>query len=129
MNRHGIVASLLVFFMLMSVASAAITTVPATGDITFETNSGLAVTDQDVADVPQEPFVDGQTIQLAGGTVSSSSGGNISIVTSLDSATPKFENIDAQGSILLNTSVANDVEVSGDLPTRPTPRAPRRSPA
>ena len=115
MNRQGIVASLLVFVMLMSVASAAITTVPATGDITFETNTGLAVTDQDVADVPQEPFVDSQTIQLAGGTVSSSSGGDISILTSLDSATPKFDGIDAQGSILRNTSVANDVEVSGDL--------------
>lgn len=115
MNRQGIVASLFVFVMLMSVASAAITTVPATGDVTFETNGGLAVTDQDVADIPQQPFVDSQTIQLTGGTVSSSSSGTISILTSLGSAIPKFDNIDAQGSILLNTSVANDVEVSGDL--------------
>jgi hypothetical protein len=118
MNRDGLLVAAIVGVLLLGTAAAAIATVPASGDIPLQTTGGLQVTDEDATEVPVQPFVDDNTIQLTGGTISANGPATARLRNSLDANTVRVRGIDATtNDITLNTSVANDVRVSGDLNT------------
>lgn len=97
------------------VVGATLSGVPASGDVTFQTNSGLTVNKTNVNEVPAQPFADDQTVQFDSGTVAGDSKGQVTI-GSLNGSTTELTNIQAGATtITVDPAAKREFSVSGDL--------------
>lgn len=114
-HRALVVAGVVIGLLSGVAVGATLTGVPASGDVTFQTNSGLVVNKTNVNEVPAQPFVDDQTLQFDSGTVSGTGASRVEF-ESLNGSTTTLKNISAGSeTITVNPAAKRQFSVSGDL--------------
>jgi hypothetical protein len=101
----------------MSTAFAAVQTVPASGDVSLQTNSDLVVTIEGASQVPEQPFADDETIQLSSGTLSSAGTSNVSLPQgTLNGSFTRLDGINTNGNtITVNPADKDSFAFGGDI--------------
>jgi hypothetical protein len=102
---------LLAILVLGAILSGAVVaqqlgTFDSSGNVTVETNSGLAVTQTNTNGIDATPFPDSQTVALGSGNISSASSGAVTVQGS-------------QGDALNGTTTLTDISASGDIIVNP----------
>ena len=99
----------------VTTAIAAAALVPASGDVSVETNSGLIVEFQDVSQFESDPFVDDQTIRTTNGTISSAGTSRVETVGTDIGGSQRFNLTDQTTAVTVNKDDANAITVSGSV--------------
>lgn len=99
----------------VTTAIAAAALVPASGDVSVETNSGLIVEFQDVSQFESDPFVDDQTIRTTNGTISSAGTSRVETAGTDIGGSQRFNLTDQTTAVTVNKDDANAITVSGSV--------------
>jgi hypothetical protein len=116
-DSSGLLVAVVVGMLLMSTAGAAVQTVPASGDVSVQTNSGLTVTAVGVTEFPSQPFADDQTIQLQSGTLSAPGTASVRVPRgTLNGSETRLDQISTAGSLItVNPADKRGFAVGGDI--------------
>jgi hypothetical protein len=100
------VVAAIVFFSFAGYATVGlVTTVPASGDITSQANSGFEVTFEGLSQYPEKPFVDSETVQAQNGTLASSGPANVSLPGGLEASGNLTIDVETAGTpVTVNTT-------------------------
>jgi len=111
------VVAAIVFFSFAGYAIVGtVTTVPASGDITSQANSGLEVTFEGVSEYPEDPFVDSQTVQAQNGTIESAGNATVSLPGGLETSDTLSVTVTAAPSqVTINTTDKKTTSFQGNL--------------
>lgn len=97
-----------------TIAAAAL--IPASGDVSVETNSGLIVEYQDVSQFFEQPFVDDETVKAVNGTISSPGTSRAEVPGGVDiGGSQRFNITDGSNAITFDKNDANAIAVSGSV--------------
>jgi hypothetical protein len=99
----------------VTTAIAAAALVPASGDVSVETNSGLIVEFQDVSQFESDPFVDDQTIRTTNGTIASAGTSRVETAGTDIGGSQRFNLTDQTTAVTVNKDDANAITVSGSV--------------
>jgi hypothetical protein len=111
-----VVAALVLFSFIGYATVGLVTTVPASGDITSQANSGLEVTFEGVSEYPEEPFVDDQTVQAQNGTIESAGSSKLSLPGGLETAGDLSVTVEqAPSQVTIRTTDKRDTSFQGNL--------------
>jgi hypothetical protein len=116
-DGSAVAVALAVALVLSGTAAGAVATVPASGDVSVQTNSGLTVTVQGVSEFPTQPFADDQTIQLQSGTVAAPGTSNVRLPQgTLNGSETRLDKISASGTtITVGPGDKPQFAVGGDI--------------
>jgi hypothetical protein len=116
-RRKALVVCGVVFTLLMGTAFGAVSTIPASGDVSLQTNSGLTVTIESASEVPEQPFADSQTIQLQSGNLSAGGSANVSLPqASLSGSFTRLDGIDTNGNtVTVDPADKDSFSFGGDI--------------
>lgn len=120
MNKHQIrglmVAGFVGALLAGTAVGASLTGVPASGTVSFTTNSGLTVDKGPVNEIPQQPFAGSETVQFDSGTVSGDGSGRVTIGSDLNGSPTRLEGITAGSTtITVNPATKREFAVSGGI--------------
>jgi hypothetical protein len=116
MKHKPLIAGILIVLLVGAAAAATVTTVPASGNITSETNEGLAVTFEGVSAYPSDPFVDNETVRAQRGTISSTGQGAVSLPAGiLMDGTLTVDLDDATAEVVIDADDKPAVGVQGSI--------------
>jgi hypothetical protein len=101
----AIVAAIVFFSFVGYAIVGSVTTVPASGDITSQANSGFEVTFEGLSEYPEQPFVDDNTVQAQNGTLASPGAANVSLPGGLEASGNLTINVTSAGTpVTVNTT-------------------------